>query len=196
MPIGAPTERTIERRRGERTAYFADMPLLVVIAGPIGAGKSTVADLLGHRLAASGLTAAVVDLDDVAFMQRDIAPQKIWRRGAIALTALVRGWFDAKTDAVIAHGPFFEAGGYDLLLRQPTDVVIRHVLLRVSYETALVRVTADPSRGASKNPEFLRSTHDRFRTHEASLPAPDFVFDTETVPAQQIANQVAQALTQ
>jgi adenylylsulfate kinase-like enzyme len=86
--------------------------LLVVIAGPIGAGKSTVAELLARQLAKTGVSAAVVDLDDVAFMHREIDLHKLWRRAAIAARSLVQGWFDADTDTVVAHGPFFESGGY------------------------------------------------------------------------------------
>lgn len=171
------------------------MKLLVVIAGPIAAGKSTVADLLARGLADRGVTAAVVDLDDVAFMQRDIAVHKLWRRGAIAARALVQGWFDAKTDAVVAHGPFFESGGYEVLLDDhAADVTVRHVLLRVSYDTALRRVSGDPGRRASKDPEFLKATHARFRELEPSLPTPHFVFDTEVRTATTIATELAAAL--
>src|SRR5688500_2552658 len=138
------------------------MTLLVVVAGPIAAGKSTVSDLVASRLARFG-SAAIVDLDDVAFMQRDVAFPEVWRRAAIATAALVRAWFEAGTAAVVAHGPFFEAGGYGTLLAsQPEHVEVRHVLLRVSYETALARVSGEPTRGMSKDPEFLRRTHQRF----------------------------------
>lgn len=169
------------------------MKLLVIIAGPIGAGKSTVADLLGKKLAASDdATAAVVDLDDVAFMQRGVPAHKLWRRAAIAVRSLVDGWFSAKTDAVVAHGPFFEAEGYHVLLDGLGDeVAVRHVLLRVTYEAALARVAGDPGRGASKDPAFLRSTHERFATLGAALPDPEFVFDTEKVSAEEIAEELA-----
>lgn len=171
------------------------MRVLIVLAEPIGAGKSTVANLLGRRLAEAGSTAAVVDLDDVAFMQRDIAPHKLWRRGSIASAALVRGWFDAGTEAVVAHGPFFESGGYDLLLEvQPSDVAVRHVLLRVPVQVALARVARDDRRGASKNPDFLRATHERFAGLEALLPRPDFVFQTETLGAEAIADAIVAGL--
>lgn len=170
------------------------MTLLVVVAGPIGAGKSTVSDLLAHRLAHVSST-AVVDLDDVAFMQRDIEFPEVWRRAAIATAALVRGWFEADTTAVVAHGPFFEADGYRSLLRtQDNDLEVRHVLLRVSYETALTRVSGDPTRAMSKDPDFLRRTHQRFRRLESTLPNMDFVFDTELAPADAIADEIASAV--
>lgn len=172
------------------------MKLLVVIAGPIGAGKSTVADLLGKKLSAgNGATAAVVDLDDVAFMQHGVPAHKLWRRGAIATRGLVDGWFAAKTDAVVAHGPFFESEGYEVLLGGLTgEVEVRHVLLRVTYETALARVTADHGRGVSKEPQFLRATHERFKTLVETLPNPDFVFDTETLSVEEIAEAIAAAV--
>jgi hypothetical protein len=105
----------------------------------------------------------VVDLDDVAFMQREIDLHKLWRRGTLAARAHVQGWFDAETDAVVAHGPFFESGGYEVLLDvHREDVKCAHVLLRVSYEAALRRVSGDPGRELSKDPEFLQATHDAF----------------------------------
>lgn len=170
------------------------MTLLVVVAGPIGAGKSTVADLLGQRFARVG-SAAVVDLDDVAFMQRDVAFPEVWRRSAIATAALIRGWFEVGTSAVVAHGPFFEADGYrSLLCSQDDEVEVRHVLLRVSYETALTRVSGENTRGMSRDPEFLRRTHQRFRRLESTLPEMDFVFDTESVPADAVADEIAAAV--
>lgn len=172
------------------------MKLLLVIAGPIGAGKSTVADLVGTKLSSSGATAAVVDLDDIAFMQRGVPGHKLWRRAAVAARALIDGWFAAKTDVVVAHGPFFEAEGFDVLLRDLSeDVAVRHVLLRVSYGTALGRVAADDRRGMSKDPEFLRGTHERFAELEQTFPPADYVFDTEGMSAEQIAEAIAAAVS-
>ena len=171
------------------------MKLLVVIAGPIAAGKSTVAGLLARQMAMAGITVALVDLDEVAFMQREVDPHKLWRRGAIAARALVQGWFDAGTDAVVAHGPFFESGGYEVLLAgHGDDVTVRHVLLHLSYEAALRRVSEDVGRGLSKDPQFLKSTHDRFVEIERTLPEPHFVFDTQARTADGIATDLASAL--
>ena len=180
---------------GTTAAYGSPVQQLVVIAGPIGAGKSTVAALVGQRVAAAGLTAAVVDLDDVAFMQRGVTAHGLWERAGVATAALVRGWMDAGTDVVVAHGPFFEARGYELLLRAlPAGVVVHHVLLHVSVETALARVSGDAGRGASKDPDFLEATHVRFRALEPSLPHPDLVFDTESSKAAEIAEGVTASL--
>jgi thymidylate kinase len=169
---------------------------LVVIAGPIGAGKSTVADLLGRKLASGGRTTAVVDLDDVAFMQRGTSDvYEFWRRAASATAELIRGWFDGGTDSVVAHGPFFESGGYGLLFaRQTAKTQTQHVLLRVPTDVALDRVKREPSRGMSRDPGFLRATHERFRELEPSLPAPSFVYDTTVLTADQIAEELAGSL--
>ncbi len=171
---------------------------LVVIVGPIGSGKSTVSNLLGNKLATGGRTVAVVDLDDVAFMQRGTADlYEFWRRAAYATAELIRSWFDAGTDSIVAHGPFFESGGYDLLLaRQSAETRTHHVLLRVSTEDALERVAQEPTRGISKDPEFLRTTHERFRELEPSLPVPSFVYDTTVLTADQIAERLAGSLRQ
>ena len=174
------------------------MRRLVVIAGPIGSGKSTTADLLTRKLALVGLTTATVDLDDVAFMQRGGVTDvdEFWRRGAVATAAIVRVWFHEGAEVVVAHGPFFESDGYSALLGlQERNVEVLHVLLRVSYGTALRRVSGDSGRAASRDPEFLRQTHERFRELEAMLPAPDFVYETEVLDAEAISDDLVRAVT-
>lgn len=172
------------------------MRLLVVIAGPIAAGKSTLAEELATRVAGPGTSAVVVDLDDVAGSQRSSADaSELWRRAAAVAGASVRAWFDNGADVVVAHGPFFESGGYALLLDgMPRGVVVRHVLLRVTIEEALVRVAADAGRGRSKDPGFLRSAHERFRLIEPTLPRPDLVFETATRAAREIAEEITARL--
>lgn len=163
---------------------------LVVITGPIGAGKSTVAARLTRRFARdAGLSVANVDLDDVAFMQAglDDVPE-LWRRAGLAHVAMVRAWFDSGVDVVVAHGPFFESRSYDELFATATDV--HHVLLRIDYDTALARVTADSDRGISKDPGFLRMTHDAFAAIEPTLPSVDLVIETAELTADGVADRI------
>ena len=170
-----------------------------MLAGPIGSGKSTVAQLLGHRVVALGMTAAIADLDDVAFAHRgplDLAA--FWRRAGIAHLALVRGWFDAGVDVVIAHGPFFESGTYDeLFATTGAGGRVHHVLLRVDVDLALERVRSDPERGPdalSRDEAFLRETHDTFRNLEPTLPVADLILDTSELSARDVAARLADRL--
>ena len=57
----------ISLRLSRATADAIETPVeaLVVINGPIAAGKSTVAQALGRRLRQTGHPAAVVDLDEL-----------------------------------------------------------------------------------------------------------------------------------
>src|SRR3954453_11833967 len=119
MPGGGPLARRRRLRRAggvprdRRAAITGVTPsrrTLVVLAGPIGCGKSTVAAKLGHLVAAAGKTAAVADLDDVAFAQRGpLDIPELCRRAGIAHVRLVQGCFEAGVDVVIAHGPFFQS---------------------------------------------------------------------------------------
>ena len=167
---------------------------LVAIAGPIGAGKSTVAELLARRAQRAGMTASVADLDDVAFAQRArIDVPELWRRAGVAHSALVRGWFEAGVDVVIAHGPLFEAQSYGSLhAAAPADALRHHVLLRATYEIALERVTSDPERGPSAmstRPDFLRETHVAFADRITSLPQVDIDLDTSASTAAEVADR-------
>jgi|GEM_PF-2727396 len=171
------------------------MRRLVTITGPIGAGKSTVAELLGRRLATTGAATSLADLDEIAFAQRaQLDLPEFWRRAGVAHSGLVRSWFQAGADVVIAHGPFFESRSYDLLVAAaPEDSLQHHVLLRVPFEIALRRVATDPGRGPSalsQDPEFLRATHERFREVEQSLPRVDIEIDTSEMSAADVADRL------
>ena len=175
--------------------YAASVRHLIAIAGPIGAGKSTVAELLARRAQSSALSVSLADLDELAFAQRaDVDLDEFWRRAGHAHSALVRGWFDAGVDMVIAHGPFFESGSYrSLFAATPDGGRFHHVLLLAPFDVALDRVRSDPERGAtalSAQPEFLRSTHEVFADVIQSLPQVDIEVDTSGLTADEVADHV------
>ena len=174
-------------------------PLLLVITGPIGAGKSSVAELLGRRLARGGASVAIVDLDDIAFMQRGrLDLDEFWRRAGVVHGAIVAGWFEQGVDVVIAHGPFFESDSYDdLFAAAPGDGAVRHLLLDVSFDQAFERVSADPERrpdALSRNADFLRSTHDAFRERVPDLPRVDATIETTGRSVSEVIDAVLAAL--
>lgn len=175
--------------------YVVAVRHLVVIVGPIGAGKSTVAEALGRRLWAAGTTVALADLDDIAFAQRaNVDVVKFWEAAGIAHSALVRGWFQAGVDVVVAHGPFFESRSYHALFAAaPAGALRHHILLRTGIEVALDRVGADPDRGpdaVSVDPAFLRSAHERFAELASSLPDVDVEIDTSELTPAEVVDQV------
>ncbi len=175
------------------TGTVPGMRHLIAITGPIGSGKSTVAELLARRLWAAGMTVAVADLDDLAFTQRaELDLAEFWRRAGIAHSSLIRSWFEAGVDVVVGHGPFFESRSYgSLFAAAPADALVHHFLLRTPFEIALKRVLDDPGRGPdaiSANPEFLRATHENFSKVALSLPHIDLEVDTSEVTAAEVAD--------
>ena len=143
------------------------------------------------------MTAADVDMDDIAFMQcggDDV--EEFWRRAAVATAGLIRAWFDAGVDVVITHGAFFESGGFEILWSaQPPDVKVRHILLEVAADVAVTRVQGDPTRGISREPDFVRESNDRLRDLRPVLPIMDLELDTTSRGPDEIAADVMTALT-
>lgn len=172
------------------------MTHLVVLVGPVGAGKSTVAGRLAQLVRRTGMTAADVDMDDVAFMQcggDDL--HEFWRRAAVATAGLIRAWFDAGVDVVVTHGPFFESDGFEILrLARPPDVEVHHILLRVTAEVAITRVRNDPGRGISKDPKFVRDSNDRIQRLGHVPPVMNLELDTTRRGPDEIAAEVMGAL--
>jgi shikimate kinase len=169
---------------------------LVVIVGPIASGKSTIANALGRRFRGAGRPVAVLDLDDVVdtiggFV--DLTPDG-WQRAQIVHGELVGAWLRQDFD-VIAHGPFFDPQEEQALLHaRPPEIEPRRVQLLTTYEVALERVTGDPRRKVSKDPEVLRRAYDRVESLLVAAPRADWTFDTTATSWQDIVDQLFTAI--
>jgi shikimate kinase len=158
--------------------------LLIILTGPVGAGKSTTSLALAQALRNANTTVAVIDLDqmyDFVRQQDGYGDLTAWawaRRGA---AALAHALFEADMSVVIVEGEFFTSEQlHTLLAPLPSDVVHHFFTLRLSYERALERVQHDPSRGVSKNPTFLRLVHNDFIQALPFLQTASIVIDADT----------------
>jgi shikimate kinase len=142
------------------------MAQLVVITGPIAAGKSTVASLIADALAVLGRSAVLVDVDDVASMVAGpgAAVAGLWFAAHQAHGALVGKWMQTAVDVVIAVGPIYTAREQAALLEPlPEASAVHWVVIDAPLDVTLARAQAEPGRGRSREPEFHRAAHHRFR---------------------------------
>ena len=156
--------------------------LLVVISGQIASGKSTLAKALASELRRRGTPAAAVDLDLVYEMLDPVrgpnTNQATWKEarrlaGRIACALLAEG------TRVVLDGEFLtSADRADLLEVLPPDVQLRFVAQRVPYDTALQRARIDPTRGVSRDPEFLRDHYEATAPAVLAAPFSDLALDT------------------
>ena len=85
--------------------------MLIVINGPIGAGKSTVARDLAEELRQRGHSAAIFDLDVLYLMMSSInhmGDQDAWLRARRAAAALTDSFFSSGLEVVIVEGRFWD----------------------------------------------------------------------------------------
>lgn len=169
---------------------------LVVVTGPIASGKSTTAAALAAIATARGMSAVIVDVDDVAEM---VAPPGagaagLWLSAHQAHGALVARWVNTPVDLVIAVGPIYSPVERAALLEQlPTSTAAHWVVLDAPVVTTLARAEADLTRGLSRQATFHHDRHERFRRLLVDLPAAQ-TFDTSATGPDVIAHQVLAAL--
>lgn len=172
------------------------MAHLVVITGPIAAGKNTVGELLAERLTDAGRTVVVADLDEVAAMVRrpGAGAAGLWFAAHEAHGALVGQWMRSAVDVVIAIGPFYTADERAALTRTlPEGAAALWVVIDAPVSVTFARAQADPTRGLSRDPGFHHRAHQRFREHLPMIPA-DRVFDSDRLDATRIATAIADLL--
>jgi predicted kinase len=168
--------------------------MVVVITGPIASGKSTVARELARVLEGTNARVEVIDLDNVhdelvaAGQPSSPATWDLARGAAASLanTLLAQG-----VAVVVAEGSYSApADRAAFASHLDPGVSPLYVTLSVSFDEALRRAQADPTRGRSRDPGFLRSY---FAADEAGGTSPDsdLVIDTERESATSAAAAIA-----
>jgi thymidylate kinase len=169
---------------------------LVVITGPIAAGKNTVASLIADAVAAQGRSAVLIDVDDIAAMVAapGAAAAGLWFAAHQAHGALVGTWMQTAVDVVIAVGPIYTSREQAARLEPlPEASAVHWVVIDAPVDVTLARAQAEPGRGRSREPQFHRAAHHRFRQLLHKIPAAQ-TFDSERMSAEQIAAAVVDAI--
>lgn len=165
---------------------------LVMISGPIAAGKSTLAGEVARRLRARGSSVALTDLDTVAEMALPTLPDWDWAHRIHA--QLVGAWLGSGVDVVVDEGTSTVDEVHQVLGEVPPGTAVFHVVLTADYDQSLARARNDPGRGRSQDPDFLRADHVAFAGQLPNLPC-HLRLHAEGQRPQDLARQVLHRLT-
>lgn len=149
-------------------------PHLIVLTGPIAAGKNSVADELARRLTDRGRTVVVVDVDDIAAMvgPPGAASLGLWFAAHEAHGALVGQWMRTPVQYVIAVGPIYTHEEQEALTGAlPDGASTAWIVIDAPVSVTLPRAQSDPTRGLSREVEFHHAAHQRFRELADQIPA-------------------------
>ena len=169
---------------------------LVVLTGPIAAGKNSVANELSRRLTGAGHTVVVADVDDVAAM---VAPPGagtvgLWFAAHEAHGALIGQWMRSAVKFIVAVGPIYTPEEQDALTRAlPGGASPLWIVVDAPVSVTLPRAQNDPARGLSRNGGFHHAAHRRFRELAGDIPA-DATFDSSALGADDIAAAIQELL--
>lgn len=180
----------------EARCFTGPVPRFVAFTGPIAAGKNAAAAALAARVVERGWTVVLVDLDEVAAMvgPPGAAAAGLWSAAHRAHGALVAEWMRSDADLVVSVGPIYTAAEQAALTDAlPTSTRLVRVLVEAPVDVTLARAQADPGRGRSREPDFHRAAHARYRRLRAGIPY-DLLFDSSVTGAEEIARATEQAL--
>lgn len=152
-------------------------PVLVLISGPIAAGKSTVARSLAKRLRTVGEQVALVELDQIAEMALPTLPD--WSAAHTIFNSVVGQWLATPLTVVVAEGPGSKAEVSALISGLPAQTPVVIAVLTSSFDIAFARARADPSRGISRQRAFLSDEFARW-AHEMPQIEHDIFIDSGT----------------
>lgn len=164
--------------------------VLVVVAGPQASGKSTLAAALGADLRRRGERVAVVELDQVAAMALPTLPG--WDVAHRIFETVTGMWATADLTCVIAEG----SGSREevsALLRQAPQAAVVTVAITAPFDVALARAQADPTRGVSKERDFLSRVYASW-PRELDALAPDVVIDTDALTVSEGTDRIRAAI--
>ena len=162
---------------------------LVVLTGPIAAGKSAVGVGVARRV-----RGAVIDLDRVYEMLSGDpkADEAVWSRARRLAGATASALFDEGLEVVVVEGEIWTAAQRaELLARVPPAARIHWFTLTVAFPEALRRAQADPTRGRSRDPAFLRAQLDAFERALPWLRQASEVLATDALAEPELVERVA-----
>jgi adenylylsulfate kinase-like enzyme len=169
--------------------------MVIVITGPIASGKSTIARALARELEPDAVRVAVLDLDRIHDMVKAdgaTSDEGTWTTARHAAATLANTLVEEGVGVVVAEGSFNTPGDRAAFARRlRTGVDPFYVTLQVSFEEALRRAQRDPTRGASRDPDFLRRYFARAGQAAAAHPGTDLVIDTERTTSRAAAIEIA-----
>ncbi len=167
--------------------------IVVVITGPIASGKSTLGRALAVELTERGSDSAVVDLDLVYEMLdpcRGAKTDQARWSDARRLAGKIAAGLGQRRSAVVVEGEFgTDAQRAEFCDELPHEWRASFVTLTVDFDEAWRRAMADPTRGASKDKDFLAAHYralGNVRPDER-----DLVLDTGDVSVSLAAQSVA-----
>lgn len=170
----------------------AELPLaVVVIAGPQASGKSTLAAALTDELRKGGELVALVELDQIAAMALPTLPS--WETAHQIFESVTGMWAKTSLTCVVAEGSGTQDEVLKLLRQAPAGAAVVTVATTAPFEVAFDRAQADPTRGISKEREFLSGVYERW-AHEADRIDPDVLIETNTVPINLSVDHVRDAI--
>jgi shikimate kinase len=133
--------------------------IIVVITGPIASGKSTLGRAVAVELAERGSDSAVVDLDLVYEMldpSRGPKTDEARWSDARRLAGKIAAGLGERRSAVVVEGEFVtDVQRANFCDQLPHEWRANFVTLTVDFDEAWRRAMADPSRGVSKDKDFL-----------------------------------------
>jgi predicted kinase len=166
--------------------------IVVVITGPIASGKSTLGRAVAVELAARGFASAVIDLDlvyEILDPSRGPKDDEARWREARRLAGTIAARLERDRSAVVVEGEFAtEVQRSDLCAELPHDWSASFVTLTVDFDEALRRAMVDPTRGISKDRDFL-AAHYRAMADTRETNG-DFVLDTGGVSVSLAARSI------
>ena len=167
--------------------------IVVVITGPIASGKSTLGRALAVELTERGSDSGVVDLDLVYEMldpSRGAKTDEARWSHARRLAGKIAAELGKRRSAVVVEGEFeTDVQRAEFCDELPQEWRTSFVTLTVDFDEAWRRAMADPTRGVSKDKDFLAA---HYRALGNARPDDrDFVLDTGDVSVSLAARSVA-----